>query len=181
MLHTPSVAPPVSRIALGAVTPQVNVAVKEAPLVVSIEGNIGVGKSTLLGALKERYAKDETVCFVDEPVATWEQHGLLAASKLGPAACLLWSLPRASLSPLVVRCARLLLLHSPLCAKEAIALACPWRSVLGADQQGRLPVHGARHALLRDAPRAAEGWRAARDLRAQRLVGQAHIRRGQPV
>ena len=85
MLQTPSVAPPVSRIGLeGAATPQVDVAVKEAPLVVSIEGNIGVGKSTLLRALKERYAKDDTVCFVDEPVATWEQHGLLAASGPDP-------------------------------------------------------------------------------------------------
>lgn len=48
-------------------------------LVVSIEGNIGIGKSTLLANLRKHYAGDTRVAFVDEPVGLWEEHGLLAA------------------------------------------------------------------------------------------------------
>lgn len=54
----------------------------EAPpqrLLVSIEGNIGVGKSTLLGNLRAHFKHAQHVAFVDEPVGLWEQHGLLAA------------------------------------------------------------------------------------------------------
>lgn len=54
-----------------------------APLVVNIEGNIGVGKSTVLRSLKEYYADDESVRFVDEPVAAWEKAGLLKAMYSG--------------------------------------------------------------------------------------------------
>ena len=39
----------------------------------SIEGNIGGGKSTLLQNLKEYYKDIYTVLFIDEPVSTWEQ------------------------------------------------------------------------------------------------------------
>jgi deoxyadenosine/deoxycytidine kinase len=48
-------------------------------LVISIEGNIGIGKSTLLSHLKARWKEDPTVAFVGEPVELWEQHGLLEA------------------------------------------------------------------------------------------------------
>ena len=48
-------------------------------LVVAIEGNIGVGKSTVLSNLKAHYATDKRVAFVDEPVSVWEENDLLSA------------------------------------------------------------------------------------------------------
>ena len=48
-------------------------------LLLSIEGNIGIGKSTLMNRLRKQYAGSPRVAFVDEPVATWEEHGLLEA------------------------------------------------------------------------------------------------------
>lgn len=39
--------------------------------IISIEGNIGSGKSTFLAYLKE-HIRDPGVCFLDEPVAEWE-------------------------------------------------------------------------------------------------------------
>ncbi len=56
---------------------------------VNLEGNIGVGKSTLLRVLKAAYGGCSAVRFVDEPVAQWERAGLLAAlyaGKMSPAA-----------------------------------------------------------------------------------------------
>ena len=47
------------------------------PRVISLEGNIGAGKSTLLQHLKDRFAGDDSVVFVDEPVAEWAHHGFL--------------------------------------------------------------------------------------------------------
>jgi deoxyadenosine/deoxycytidine kinase len=44
---------------------------------VSIEGGIGVGKSTVLEALRAHFADDDTVCFLTEPVDTWISSGLL--------------------------------------------------------------------------------------------------------
>lgn len=44
---------------------------------VSIEGAIGVGKSTVLEALRAHFAGDKTVCFVSEPVDAWISSGLL--------------------------------------------------------------------------------------------------------
>jgi deoxyadenosine/deoxycytidine kinase len=46
-----------------------------APLIVSIEGNIGSGKSTILKALRERYQEIDgiPIVYVDEPVSQWEQ------------------------------------------------------------------------------------------------------------
>jgi deoxyadenosine/deoxycytidine kinase/ribonuclease HI len=41
------------------------------PILISIEGNIGSGKSTLYRELKEKYKNDPTVCFVPEPVDEW--------------------------------------------------------------------------------------------------------------
>jgi len=40
---------------------------------VSIEGNIGGGKSTLLKKMREYYENNYTVLFVDEPVQDWEK------------------------------------------------------------------------------------------------------------
>lgn len=39
--------------------------------IISIEGNIGAGKSTILEHLKETYEKNSLVAFVDEPVEIW--------------------------------------------------------------------------------------------------------------
>lgn len=50
---------------------------------VNIEGNIGVGKSTLLRVLKAAYGGCTAVRFVDEPVEAWERAGLLAALYAG--------------------------------------------------------------------------------------------------
>ena len=40
--------------------------------VISIEGNIGSGKSTLLESLKNKYASNPRVVFLDEPVTMWD-------------------------------------------------------------------------------------------------------------
>jgi deoxyadenosine/deoxycytidine kinase len=39
--------------------------------IISVEGNIGTGKSTLLAELKSRYAADPSICFLEEPVGVW--------------------------------------------------------------------------------------------------------------
>lgn len=41
------------------------------PIIISIEGNIGSGKSTLVEHLKDMYAHRSDVCFLPEPVDTW--------------------------------------------------------------------------------------------------------------
>ena len=43
----------------------------------SVEGGIGVGKSTCLAALAGRYAHDPAVIVLPEPVDAWREHGLL--------------------------------------------------------------------------------------------------------
>jgi deoxyadenosine/deoxycytidine kinase len=40
-------------------------------IIISIEGNIGTGKSTLLETLKEKYAADPSIHFMAEPVDVW--------------------------------------------------------------------------------------------------------------
>ena len=52
----------------------------EPQLVLSIEGNIGIGKSTLLGNLRQRFAKDPEVVFVDEPVEVHSTHSRTVAT-----------------------------------------------------------------------------------------------------
>ena len=52
---------------------------KRCVFVVSLEGLIGCGKSTQLELLKERYANDDRVTFVDEPVDAWNDLGILNA------------------------------------------------------------------------------------------------------
>lgn len=46
-----------------------------SPLIISVEGNIGSGKSTILKALRERYQDIHgiPIVYVDEPVSQWEQ------------------------------------------------------------------------------------------------------------
>jgi len=41
------------------------------PIIISIEGNIGSGKSTLVAYLQEHYKGDSEVCFLQEPVNIW--------------------------------------------------------------------------------------------------------------
>ena len=42
------------------------------PRLVSLEGNIGAGKSTLIRKLQEKYAKSKNILFLPEPVAFWQ-------------------------------------------------------------------------------------------------------------
>jgi deoxyadenosine/deoxycytidine kinase len=44
----------------------------QRPRLVSIEGNIGAGKSTLIQKLKEKYAENDEIMFLQEPVDIWE-------------------------------------------------------------------------------------------------------------
>lgn len=44
---------------------------------VSLEGGIGVGKSTMLSRLKQIHAEDPSVVFVDEQVDSWVEAGVL--------------------------------------------------------------------------------------------------------
>ena len=48
------------------------------PLIISIDGNIGSGKSTLYADLQDYYKNDDTICFVPEPVDEW--HSIIDAS-----------------------------------------------------------------------------------------------------
>lgn len=43
------------------------------PRIVSLEGNIGAGKTTIMDTLKEIYANDPRFLFVEEPVQMWEK------------------------------------------------------------------------------------------------------------
>ena len=45
--------------------------VKKQPKIISIEGNIGSGKSTLINNLKKKYNNNK-ICFLDEPLSIWE-------------------------------------------------------------------------------------------------------------
>jgi len=40
--------------------------------IISCDGNIGAGKSTLLCKIKEHYATNSDVVFINEPVNIWE-------------------------------------------------------------------------------------------------------------
>ena len=48
----------------------------DTTVIVTVEGGIGVGKSTVMDALR---AARPSLLFIDEPVATWEETGLLDA------------------------------------------------------------------------------------------------------
>ena len=41
--------------------------------IISVDGNIGSGKSTLVNHLREKYKDSEMVCFLDEPVDDWKK------------------------------------------------------------------------------------------------------------
>jgi deoxyadenosine/deoxycytidine kinase len=43
------------------------------PRIITLEGNIGAGKSTLIEKLHEKYQNDSSIIFLKEPVDTWEQ------------------------------------------------------------------------------------------------------------
>jgi len=43
------------------------------PKIISIEGNIGAGKTTILSKLEEKYQGDASVIFIKEPVDVWER------------------------------------------------------------------------------------------------------------
>lgn len=42
-----------------------------SPIIISIDGNIGSGKSTLINYLKFKYKTDQNITFIDEPVNQW--------------------------------------------------------------------------------------------------------------
>lgn len=44
-----------------------------SPILISVNGNIGSGKSTYLALMKEKFENDPDVTFLDEPVKEWEQ------------------------------------------------------------------------------------------------------------
>jgi deoxyadenosine/deoxycytidine kinase len=44
-----------------------------SPMVISIEGNIGSGKSTMLAELQKRFTKNKNIAFVFEPVDVWRE------------------------------------------------------------------------------------------------------------
>jgi len=46
-----------------------------SPRLITLEGNIGAGKSHLMETLKKRYKDRTDILFVDEPVDIWEQVG----------------------------------------------------------------------------------------------------------
>lgn len=46
---------------------------------VTLEATIGAGKSTQLRLLKEAFQNNDSVVFLDEPDAEWEEHGLINA------------------------------------------------------------------------------------------------------
>jgi len=41
--------------------------------IISIEGNIGSGKSTILNSLKEYFKSNQKIVFLQEPVAEWNE------------------------------------------------------------------------------------------------------------
>ena len=48
-------------------------------ILISIEGNIGVGKSTVLSRVRAAFEGDPRIVVVDEPVELWKERGLLQA------------------------------------------------------------------------------------------------------
>lgn len=45
----------------------------ETPRIITVEGNIGAGKSTLVDKMKERYAHHDNIMFLQEPVDIWSK------------------------------------------------------------------------------------------------------------
>ena len=42
------------------------------PLIVSVEGNIGAGKTTIIDKLQEKMRSNKDILFLREPVDVWE-------------------------------------------------------------------------------------------------------------
>ena len=42
------------------------------PVIISIEGNIGSGKTTIIENLEKHLAHDDTILFLREPLDVWE-------------------------------------------------------------------------------------------------------------
>jgi len=59
-------------VALGTVALGSDISNRKYPLLLSVEGNIGAGKTTILEQLQSRLANDKTVVFLREPVDIWE-------------------------------------------------------------------------------------------------------------
>jgi deoxyadenosine/deoxycytidine kinase len=45
---------------------------QRSPIIVSIDGNIGAGKTTLFNELKRKFVNKEKFVFLDEPVSVWQ-------------------------------------------------------------------------------------------------------------
>ena len=54
-------------------TPSCNPEGLNLPLIISIDGNIGSGKTTLYQSLKDRYKNNSNIVFLKEPVGEWEK------------------------------------------------------------------------------------------------------------
>ena len=80
----------------------------QMPIHVSIEGPVGVGKSTLMNALSEKFASN-TVAFIQEPLQLWRSTGMLRRYYAG------------EMSPLEFQMAALVTLYAPF----AQAMATP--------------------------------------------------------
>jgi deoxyadenosine/deoxycytidine kinase len=50
----------------------INLPTTTRPLLVTIEGNIGAGKSSIIAKMKQKYANRSDIVFVQEPVDIWE-------------------------------------------------------------------------------------------------------------
>lgn len=50
---------------------------------ITIEGNIAVGKSSLIKTLKDKFRNDNRVIFIPEPVEDWLRHGFLQGMYTG--------------------------------------------------------------------------------------------------
>jgi deoxycitidine kinase/deoxyguanosine kinase len=44
----------------------------QKPIIVSIDGNIGAGKSTLFDYLKDKFSNNTKIIFLEEPVSVWQ-------------------------------------------------------------------------------------------------------------
>jgi len=68
---SPLLVSPQQPLLVSPITPNPSPLLVSPPLLVSIDGNIGSGKSTTWDMLKEAYAGQDDVHFVEEPVDSW--------------------------------------------------------------------------------------------------------------
>ena len=67
---------------------ELGVLTHEPTRIISVEGTIGSGKTTVLQLLREKHAGDEGIAFVDEPVQEWLDQGFINRAYSEPAAAL---------------------------------------------------------------------------------------------